>query len=339
MVLKHALLGLAAVAGVVASRADAHHSTTAFDMGRIVVFEGTVVRFDWTNPHVYLNVEDSDGNVWRIETDATPVMTRSGWTRDSFQVGDSITVRVSPHIDPDRHAGVLLLAQGADGAPLSSLNRTKRALERDPTVTAPSLFGIWHGEFLPIDESARVPLVDAFQSLSTTAKGEAARLSFDESMSPTTQCVAWPSPFILGLAAIYLVELEPNEDTIIFRSEFYGTERIIYMDGREHPIDGRRTNQGHSVGWWEEDVLVVDTTLFSDHRSPYTAGVPSGASKHVIERYTLSEDRTRLLVDIYLEDPEYLAEPFTASLVWNYSPHLEMLELECDPAVAGQFVR
>ncbi len=47
----------------------------------------------------------------------------------------------------------------------------------------------------------------------------------------------------------------------------------------------------------------------------------------------------RALIDILVKDPEYLAEPFTAQLVLRYSPHLEMLRLDCDPEQAGGFTR
>ena len=42
---------------------------------------------------------------------------------------------------------------------------------------------------------------------------------------------------------------------------------------------------GHSIGTLEGNVLIVDTRNFEDHRSPYQTGVPSGAQKHVVERY------------------------------------------------------
>ena len=121
-----------------------------------------------------------------------------------------------------------------------------------------------------------------------------------------------------------------------FRNEFYGTERTIYMDGRAHPDDGERTLQGHSIGSWEGETLVVDTVNFADHRSPYGSGtgIPVGAGKHVVERYRLSADGAQAFIDIVLEDPEYLAVPVTATFVWRYSPHFEMLELDCDREVA-----
>jgi len=65
--------------------------------------------------------------------------------------------------------------------------------------------------------------------------------------------------------------------------------------------------------------------------------IPAGSQKHVIERYALSEDGTHLVVDVFLEDPEYLAEPFVGNVVWNYVPHLEMLRVDCDPEVTRRY--
>jgi len=87
--------------------------------------------------------------------------------------------------------------------------------------------------------------------------------------------------------------------------------------------------------------LVVETGNFSDHRSPSGSGtgIPSGAGKHVVDRYNLSEDGTHALVDIFLEDPKFLAQPVTATFEWRYSPHFEMLQLDCDDGVAKRFIQ
>ena len=50
---------------------SAHHSNSGFDLDRLVTFQGTVVSFEWTNPHVYLSITDENGVQWLIETDAT----------------------------------------------------------------------------------------------------------------------------------------------------------------------------------------------------------------------------------------------------------------------------
>ena len=56
---------------------------------------------------------------------------------------------------------------------------------------------------------------------------------------------------------------------------------------------------------------MVDTRNFSDHRSAYQTGVPSGAQKHVVERFRLIENGTRMLLEFMLEDPEYLVGSMT----------------------------
>lgn len=56
-------------------------------------------------------------------------------------------------------------------------------------------------------------------------------------------------------------------------------------------VDAHHSPTAFDMGRVVVDVLVIDMTLFSDHRSPYTSGVPSGAGKHVVERYAFSEDR------------------------------------------------
>jgi hypothetical protein len=107
--------------------------------------------------------------------------------------------------------------------------------------------------------------------------------------------------------------------------------RTVYLDGREHPENGERTVQGHSIGHWEDDVLVVDTRLFADFPEGNGRGIPSGAQKHVVERFSLSEDGTRAIVDVFLEDPEYLLESFTGRTEMTYVPHLQLYRYGCTP--------
>lgn len=79
----------ALLSGIIPGTALSHHSEAAFDTGTVIAFEGTVRRFVWRNPHVYIYVEtiDTDGRSieWEIETGATPILMRSGWTPDSLR--------------------------------------------------------------------------------------------------------------------------------------------------------------------------------------------------------------------------------------------------------------
>jgi hypothetical protein len=86
-------------------------------------------------------------------------------------------------------------------------------------------------------------------------------------------------------------------------------------------------------------MLVVDTRNFADHRSPYQIGVPSGALKHVVERYRLTEDQTRIIVDFTLEDPEFIAEPLTHSRELLYAPAMTIERFDCDPESTQRFLQ
>jgi hypothetical protein len=331
----HFAVSLCLLTAFVAASAFAHHSHTRFNLERVVAFQGTIVRFEWKNPHVYLTVEDESGNEWFVETDATPVMSRSGWARDSFAPGDAVAVRANPDRRPGVTHGLLLSIKGQDGISMASWNTTTQDTHDGPVARASSLDGVWQGE-----RSSLKNFVTHISGQPLTPKGEAAKAAYMPLLNPTVKCITWPTPFILS-SYLYLNEMELDDDAITFRNEFYGTERTIHMDGRAHPNSGERKLQGHSVGSWEGDTLVVDTVGFADHRSPYgsATGIPSGAEKHVVERYRLSDEGTEVFIDIALEDPEYLAGPVTVTLAWRYSPQLEMLELGCDREVAMRFTQ
>ncbi len=79
--MRRSLVVVGGFAVALVSPIEAHHSPVAFEMSQVVAFDGVITSFDWRNPHVYLAVEARNGLEWLIETDATPVMRRSGWTK------------------------------------------------------------------------------------------------------------------------------------------------------------------------------------------------------------------------------------------------------------------
>ena len=313
----------------------AHHSRAPFDMQRIHAFEGTLIRYQWRNPHVYLTVRDNDGREWLIETDATPVMRRSGWSRDSFAIGDNVSVRLRPDKNTAKPHGLLVSVAGSDGKLLASMNRGGEAGIAISGNSASSLAGVWSGERLKSFKAFQ-----DFDKLPLTTEGVAARNRYNPSQNPVAQCISWPTPFFLMANGLYLTEVALEDDRVIMRNEFYGGERVIYLDGREHPADGKRSNQGHSIGHWDGDTLVVDTTLFADHRTPMpNSGIPSGPRKHVTEKLTLSGDGETVFVEFVVEDPDYLAAPLKGQYTWHYAPHLELINIECDPDIARQYLQ
>jgi len=91
------ILLLAGALMVVASPARAHHSITAeFDTTKTVTFTGTVKKVEWSNPHIYTDVEvkNPDGTmvVYRVEGGPPNALYRQGWRKDTLKVGDVVTV-------------------------------------------------------------------------------------------------------------------------------------------------------------------------------------------------------------------------------------------------------
>ena len=326
---KHFLLfAIAVVAGPTA----AHHSPAAFDRGSIVDIRGEVTRYDWKNPHVYIFVEGTDGagrfGEWLVEADPTPLMTRSGWSASTLAPGDVISLTMFADRDAEKRHGLLRTLTTPDGATLGM--RTGSPQMR---VVANDISGIWDG--LPNFSPPVVDRAAAPETLYTQAALRA-RAEYTEDQYPPAACTAFATPTLVQLP--YLYEIEILDDRVLITTEFYAVERTIYTDGRDHPSDGARTIQGHSIGRWEGTTLVVDTQRFADHRLAHAPGVPSGSQKHTIERFVLSDDGTELDVEIFVADPEYVVEPYTLSVKWNYAPARQLEPFGCDQENASYFI-
>jgi len=90
--------------------------------------------------------------------------------------------------------------------------------------------------------------------------------------------------------------------------------RYIYTDGRKHPNkdDYDPTTNGHSIGHWEGDTLIVDTTMFNDGG---VTRIPGGGARtpdsHLVERYRLLAGGNRLSVVFTWEDSKMFQKPHT----------------------------
>ncbi len=309
-------------------------------MSSVVSFEGTVTEYTWRNPHIYLAAEtmDEHGDVieWVLQMGSIVVAQRAGWTHDSLSVGDRITARLHPAQDGRRYG--IMESVMKEGEVISGTQLFT------PLVTArtSTLEGKWIGD--PSDLFSYVGGFDGFFNahLDLTEKGRAAQIAYDElsDENPDSTCIGRPTPAMIVSSALFPLEIQfdETEETILLRSASTDEERTVYMDDQTHPDPGERFFGGHSIGRWEGDVLVVDTRNFSDHRSPYQVGVPSGARKHVVERYQLTQDGTRIVVDFTVEDPEYIATPMTYSSELIFSPDMEITPYDCDAQATRRFV-
>ena len=90
--------------------AAAHHSFALFDVSKTVSLEGTVKKFDWTNPHSWITLEvlepDSTVSEWLIELPSAATLARDRWHKNYLKPGEKLIMRVNPLKD-GRKGGAL----------------------------------------------------------------------------------------------------------------------------------------------------------------------------------------------------------------------------------------
>jgi hypothetical protein len=100
---------------IVGTPVSAHHSFAMFDPSKKVTLEGTVRDWQWTNPHIFLELTvDEAGATHYYSIEATsPTMARAklGWERDMLKAGDKVTVVMSPLKDGRRGGALVSVAK------------------------------------------------------------------------------------------------------------------------------------------------------------------------------------------------------------------------------------
>jgi len=110
--------------------------------------------------------------------------------------------------------------------------------------------------------------------------------------------------------------------------------RRIYMDGRSHPDDPDLTLHGHSIGHWEGDVLIIDTTAIAPQAFiaiSEAVGIPNDGDMHIVERLHLAKPNV-LHDDLEITAPKVLTETWKTTRVFRRYPerHYEIIEGECE---------
>ena len=329
----------AAAAVLLAATAQAHHSDAALEMDTTLTLEGTVTEFSLRNPHSYFVVAvpgpDGQTQAWTVQMGSMITQMRRGWSPDSLAVGDRVTARLHPARDGRPYG--LLTTVDKNGVQIGTEipRETQRVSQAGADIPrATSVEGRWI-----VDRSSLAPDYPGgldqitLRDLKLTAKGRQAMSGWsqDDPDNPELNCITKPTPAMIIYTDLYPIEIKDNADqTLTIRSQYFDEVRTVYMDGREHPDPSVLLHEGHSIGHYEGDTLVIDTRNFAPHRSPYQNGIPSGPQKHVIERYRLIDDGARMEVEFFLEDPEYIDGSMTHKRSLFYKPDTDMQPFNCD---------
>lgn len=312
------LLALSAVVG-------AHHSTSAFyDRSRTAEVEGTVTNLFLRNPHIGITLlvetETGEQQEWQIEGGTYNDLRRRNFDESTIAVGTRIRVVGAAS---RRGENEIYLRQlfAPDGEVLmrAGLGTRSGSIEPDPEAEAAArgIFRVWvnggriHGLRNP---------------LSLTPAALAAKADWDPvTDDPSLRCQAPGMPN--ANLNPYPIEFVDEGDRIVLRIEEWDAVRTIHLNG-EVPADAEPTPLGYSVARWEGKTLVIETSLVDYHLLD-DSGTPMSGEVGILERYTLTDDDTRLDYEVIVTDPQYLAEPAVWDAVWAWDSGVQIQPFEC----------
>jgi len=335
--------GNVAAAGVcvlcVAATAHAHHSRALYDMTTEVVFDGTVAKLEWRNPHISMTVETkgADGApiLHEIEVMSVSEARAMGLRQDAIAAGSHVVVRAHPGRSGPAARAVGLDVRTSDGA-LLPLN-TDAGFQVAPSVVveAQGLAGRWAPQLTDFQTAFNTtrnwPFTDAGRAGLATA--------FTEPSAVLGICADYPPPVLSFFPDLREIEIAASTVVMRFEAQGQNLARVVHLDQKAHPADVAPSLAGHSIGRWEGQTLIVDTVAFQPHAVGVMIGVPSGPNKHLVERFTLAEDRRHLRYDVTLEDPSALTAPASLSVQWEYRPDLAPSGVACDPEAARKVLQ
>jgi hypothetical protein len=315
--------------------ARAHHSAAAFDTQKDVKVTGSVTQYRYANPHVYLTIQvrKDDGSTasMEIEAGAASVLNGLGFTKTSIAVGDVVTIVGNPARNrPD----ALLLGKDLykrDGTYVP-LNIGSRSVFESKNAAATSIAGTW---FSPRSEFGA--FMGSTGRWALTDKGKAAAAASDPKATTQKDCVPVGAPTLMFYPVANTITVQ--RDRVLMNVDWMDSQRVIYLDGRNHPPAAQTTLHGHSVGRWEGKTLVVETTNFKEHANGLSMALPSSAQKRLTERFTLGDDGRTLIYSGVMEDPIYLARAVEWSGKWEYRPNMVHSNQKCDLEVARRFLQ
>jgi hypothetical protein len=147
---------------------------------------------------------------------------------------------------------------------------------------------------------------------------------------PLARCLPAGIPRMETVAPFKIVTT-PAVTIVLLEGPFpMSTFRQIFTDGRPLPRDPQPTWLGYSVGHWDGDALIVDTTGFNDQGWLDTfKGLPQSESLHVIERFRRL-DVGHLEIQLTIDDPKVFTASWSAKMIANLLPDTDLIEAVCE---------
>jgi hypothetical protein len=306
------------IAGAAAApRTSVAHHSGLYDENDIVEISGTIESLAWVNPHVRITLAtgEAGGNpqTWLLEGTSVNALERWGLTPGVFEIGAPVIAR-GPRSRFGRNAMIAATLELRDGAEIvlwpnvaSRLGLAETgvpglfpppAASADAATRPSGIFGVW----TPRGRPRTVP-----GSLALTEGARASASTYDPlEDDPALRCIPPGMPVMLDTP--YPVEFVDGGDRIVMRFEEWDAERTIYMNPANGPPAQDPSPKGVSFGRWEGNTLAI-FTLYINYPYFDDLGTPQSESVTVLERYTPSNDDSRLDWEVTVTDPGTFIEP------------------------------
>src|SRR5687767_311046 len=190
------LVAACSILPALAAPASAHHSAAAFDTRKEVKLTGTITKYRFANPHIYLTlqVKKDDGTTADVEVEAgaASVLNGLGFTRESVRIGDVVTVVGNPDRNkPDAIVlGRDLYKRDGSYVPLNIASRSVYAGRTEGT--AASIAGTW---FSPSTDFYN--FIGSVAKASLTEKAKAVMSSVDPKATAQKDCIPVGPPTLM----------------------------------------------------------------------------------------------------------------------------------------------
>ena len=218
--------------------------------------------------------------------------------------------------------GESLNTLGDDPATIADLIRSRQTIPDLPVpqraIGNPDLTGLW---LIGQDPFPVTPKLTKWAADITEQR--VANFLLD---APQIRCLPGGMPIPMA-APPFISKFVQTDDLLLILFEGAPGFRQVFLDGREHPDDPDPTWVGHSIGYWEDDTLVVDTVGFNDRL--WLGPHPVTEALHIIERYQRTEYGIMKLQVTY-EDPPVFDEPYVENRKLDLAPQEELIEYVCE---------
>ena len=191
----------------------------------------------------------------------------------------------------------------------------------------PDLSGVWERPYVPdmsrsaANQKGTSPLPFTPTSADTFKSYDPAKFDYTGRCLPQGLTRSMNSPF-----PIQIVQT-PAVFAVLY--EAWNVFHVVPTDGRGFPKDMDPTWMGTSIGHWDGDTLVVETTGFNGKTNLDTVGHPHSEQLHLTQRFS-RPDLGHISYEVIVEDPKTFTKPWKNVRTLTLRPDWEMMEYSCE---------